>query len=141
MSVYFAQSGPYVKVGYSAEPLERCSTVTINVRRPKDLARGADVDLLGWIPGDREVEEAWHRRFAADHVAGEWFYLDPAAFRDLIWADPRGVDLYRMSAVAVFAAVAHPELSRADLHTGGIAVEATPLARALDAYGAPAGAA
>lgn len=126
MSVYFAQAGAHIKIGYSADPIKRVASVTRNGTRPSDVARFADADLLGWVPGDHAAEAAWHRRFAADHVAGEWFYLDPATVRDLIWADPCGIDLERMSALAVIAAHRHPGVSREQLAAAGIPVEANP---------------
>lgn len=126
MSVYFALAGGYVKVGYSAKPFGRMTTVTRNGRRPTDLPHAADVELLGWVPGDRDVEAAWHRRFAADHVAGEWFYLAPDMVRSLIWSDPCGVDLVRMPAPAVFAAIKYPAATRDDLARAGYTVEAAP---------------
>lgn len=131
MSVYFAQAGAHIKIGHSADPIERVSTLTRNGTRPSDVAHCAEAELLGWVPGDRAVEAAWHRRFAADHVAGEWFYLDPAAVRDLIWDDPCGIDLERMSALAVFAAHYHRGVSREQIAAAGIPVEANPDAAAV----------
>jgi hypothetical protein len=122
MAVYFASAGAYIKIGYSAKPEQRIGTVTVNGKRPADVRRGAAVDLLGWVPGDREREAQTHRRFAADHVAGEWFYLEPSTVRDLIWSDPRGVDIRRMSAWAVYAAMKHPELTRDELAAAGVPI-------------------
>lgn len=121
MSVYFAQSGAYVKIGYSADPISRVSTVTTSGARPVDLPRGADARLLGWVPGDRD----------ALPLAGEWFYLDPAVVRALIWADPHGVDVARMSALAVFVACANPDWSRDQIGQAGVRVEAAPWSEAL----------
>lgn len=123
MSVYFAHADAYIKIGYSADPFSRVSTVTTNGTRPEDLPRGADARLIGWIPGDRNVEAALHRRFAADHVFGEWFYLDLATVRDVIWDDPCGIDINRMSAFAVLAANKNPGVSRDELTAAGIALE------------------
>jgi hypothetical protein len=127
MSVYFAAAGGYGKIGYSTDPIGRTSTVTLNGERPADISRGADVRLIGWVPGGRREEAQWHRRFAADHVAGEWFYIDPDLVSGLIWDDPCGVDLERMSALAVFAANAHPGISREQISAAGIPVNATSL--------------
>lgn len=124
MSVYFAAVGGYVKIGYSADPIGRTSTVTVNAKRPTDVPRGADAQLIGWVPGERDEEARWHRSFAADHVAGEWFYIDPDVVSQLIWADPCGIDLDRMSALAVLAANAHPGISREEIAAAGIPVNA-----------------
>lgn len=126
MSVYFAAAGPYIKIGYSADPIARASTVTTAGKRPATLPRATPTHLIGWIPGDRAVEAAMHQRFAADHVAGEWFYISADMVRDLIWADPRGVDMRRMSAMAVFTAQARPEATREQMELAGIPVEAKP---------------
>lgn len=126
MSVYFAQAGAYVKIGYSRRPISRVSTVTTAGKRPNDLPRGTDARLLGWVPGDQWVESAWHARFIASRVAGEWFYLDPEAIRQEIWADPCGVDFERMSARAVLAADRHPGISREEIAAAGIPVEVVP---------------
>lgn len=123
MSVYFAQAGPYIKIGYSADPLTRVDSVTISVERPDDLPKGADVDLIGWVGGGRRRESAMHREFARDHVAGEWFYLDRDVVVDLIWADPHGIDFHGMSARAALAARKHPDLTRDQLAQAGVPIE------------------
>lgn len=128
MSVYFVQAGSYLKIGYSIDPIGRSTTVTTNGKRPVDLPRFADARLIGWVPGDRMTETCWHARFAADHVRGEWFYLDPEVIRPLIWEDPCGVDMQRMSALAVFAADRHPGISRDEIAAAGIPAEASPMA-------------
>lgn len=133
MSVYFATSGPYLKIGFSADPLRRIATVTTAGTRPSDLPRATDADLIGWIPGDREAEATWHRHFAADHVAGEWFYLERRVAEEIIWDDPCGIDIHRMSALAVMAADRYDGISRAELDAMGIIVEAAPERDVLDA--------
>ena len=124
MSVYFAEAGGYMKIGYSADPISRVGTITTNGTRPADLPRAADATLLGWVPGTRAEESAFHRRFAADWIAGEWFRLDPDVIRDLIWADPSGIDVQRMSALAVFAACNNPGVTREQIAQAGVRVEA-----------------
>lgn len=126
MSVYFAAAGPYIKIGFSADPIARSATVTTAGKRPSTLRRATPAHLIGWIPGDRAVESAMHQRFAADHVAGEWFYISVDVVRDLIWSDPRGVDMRRMSAMAVFTAEAYPQATREQMEQAGIPVEAKP---------------
>lgn len=136
MSVYFVLAGGYVKIGYSADPFRRSATVTTHGKRPADLPYGTEAELLGWIPGDKLVEMCWHARFVGDHVAGEWFYLDPAMVLDLIWEDPCGVDLRRMSAAAVFTADKNPGVSREQIAQAGIPVEGVTIAEALESMNA-----
>lgn len=130
MSVYFAQAGAYVKIGYSHNPISRSATITTTGTRPADLPRGADVTFLGWVPGDTWTERAWHVRFAEDRVAGEWFYLAPDVVREAIWADPAGIDAVRMPALTVFVARDHPGVTRQQLVDAGLEMEATTLAEA-----------
>lgn len=122
MSVYFIESGPYMKIGFSEDPISRNTTVTRNGKRPDDLPFDAETDLIGWIPGDRKAEARLHKQFAHLRVAGEWFWSERDAARELIWVDPRGVDLHRMAASAVFTMRKYPTLTRADLASAGLAV-------------------
>jgi hypothetical protein len=134
MSVYFAKVGDYIKIGYSADPASRMTTVTRNGTRPDDIQYGTRAELLGWIPGDRKRETWLHRRFAEHHVAGEWFRIDADNIRGLIWSDPRGVDVERMTAIAVSVAMDYPTLTRGQLAAAGIQVESpADLTAALDA--------
>lgn len=132
MSVYFLESGPYMKIGFSDDPIARAESATRLGKRPDDLPRESDADLIGWIPGDRKVEAKMHQRFAHLRVAGEWFWSEREQAAELIWADPRGVDMHRMSAQAVFAMVKHPTLTRAEVELAGIPVAAVPLEDALE---------
>ena len=124
MSVYFARVGRYTKVGYSKNPIARSTTITTTGQRPDDVPRGAEANLIGWVPGGRARESWFHRTFADSRVAGEWFVLDESAVRDLIRDDPRGVDFHGMSAMAVFTMSRNPEVTRDDLAAAGIQVEA-----------------
>lgn len=124
MAVYFAKAGRYTKVGMSADPFQRMGTVTRNGVRPSDLPRAADVELIGWIPGGALREAQLHVQFADQRVAGEWFVLEEPAVRDLIWSDPGGVDIKRMSAMAVLAAHRHHQATRDDIAAAGIRIEA-----------------
>lgn len=127
MSVYFATAGRYTKIGFSDDPIARSTTVTRNGTRPDDLDFLAETQLIGWIPGDQRAERLMHSRFADSRVAGEWFIVDESVVRDLIWSDPRGVDIQRMSAVAVFVMAGNAELTRADVAAAGVHVEAVPV--------------
>lgn len=140
MSVYFAQAGGYTKIGFSDDPIDRQSTITTSGKRPDDLPYGADVDLIGWVPGDRWTEGAHHARFISKRVAGEWFRLDKddvAAIKALIWADPRGVDIKGMSFAAVIACRRYPELTRDELAARGVRIKAVSEEEALATIFAP----
>lgn len=132
MSVYFIESGLYMKIGFSKDPFSRDVTVTRNGTRPDDLPFDSDTDMIGWIPGDRKVEKRMHERFAHLRVAGEWFWSEREQAAEIIWADPHGVDIHRMSAQAVFAMHRYPALSRAELEAAGIPVAAVSEREALD---------
>lgn len=131
MSVYFAQAGAYVKIGFSHDPFSRVSTITTGGKRPGDLPRGTDARLIGWVPGDVFIEAAWHGRFVADRIAGEWFYIDQSVVREALWADPCGIDLERMSALAVLAADNYPGITRDEIAAAGIPVEARPIEESM----------
>lgn len=132
MSVYFVEAGPYMKIGYSADPTQRIESVTRTGARPDDLPKNAEADLIGWIPGGRERESELHKRFAGVRVASEWFWSEREAVLELIWADPRGVDIHGMSALATVAMLNYPELTRDDVAVAGIPVRAVSEAVALE---------
>lgn len=135
MSVYFAEAGPYIKIGYSADPISRVSTITTSGTRPADLPRKAEASLIGWLPGERKEERDWHQFFSHQRVEGEWFTLDREVIEDLIWADPHGISVRRMSAVAVLVACKHPNLTREQMALLGVRVEAAPEAEFLKSFG------
>lgn len=125
MSVYFAESGRYTKIGFSADPIARAATLTTSGIGPDDLRRRAPVDLLGWIPGHRWRESQVQAAFIDHRVKGEWFHrIDRNAIHDLIWDDPRGIDVHRMSAAAVLYAVRYPSVTRDEIAAAGVPVAA-----------------
>lgn len=131
MSVYFAIAGPYMKIGYSWNPINRMNTVTTNGRTPDDLPADTEVDLIGWIPGGRELEREFHKRFANTRVAGEWFWADREEAARIVWDDPRGVDIEKMSMQAVLVMKKYPHATRDEVAAAGVQVEATPLDEAM----------
>lgn len=52
---------------------------TLPYYRAKQLGYG--VSLLGYIPGDQELEQRLHRRFRRSRLHGEWFKISPALRR------------------------------------------------------------
>lgn len=113
MSVYFARVRGYVKIGFSVDPVRRARTIASggNCIKPDDIERSDPVDLLGWIPGDRSVERAMHRKFADLYVTGEWFW-DDDTYEEAIWEDPFGVPLSGVPAAAVMMLVDFPSIRR-----------------------------
>ena len=127
MSVYFAKSGDYIKIGYSANPAQRAQSITRLATRPAAIKYKDPVELIGWVPGNMWREGVYHAQHIDRRVAGEWFSLDVDYVRELIWQDPRGVDLLRMSAWAVFACIENPDLTRDEIAASGVPVLATTL--------------
>ena len=64
-SIYFLHDGECIKIGYSANPRSRVSSLQTACSR---LVR-----LLGTISGSEEDEKRLHERFAHLRVRGEWF--------------------------------------------------------------------
>lgn len=133
MSVYFARVGDYVKIGYSQNPVSRATTITRSGIRPDDVEFGSEVDLIGWVPGDEWLERAFHVQHIEHRVAGEWFRLDRKLAEAIIWDDPRGVDLERMSALSVLVALEYPEATRQQIADAGLRVEAASVDEAFAA--------
>lgn len=124
--VYFAQVDRFIKIGYSANPFSRVRTITRLGKRPDEIAYDAPADLIGYIPGDRRREADIRCDFPESQVAGEWHELTAEDVRPLIWADPRGVDVQRMSGLAVLTMLEHPDLTREDVAALGVPIDATP---------------
>lgn len=86
MSVYFAQVGRYIKVGYSANPERRVRNLFKSTTRygaPRDIDGKTPRKLLGHVPGELSEEHAAHAALADFRVMGEWF-LDEPEVRDYI---------------------------------------------------------
>lgn len=132
VSVYFVEAGPYMKVGYSADPTQRIESVTRTGARPADLPKNAEADLIGWVPGDRKRESELHRRFAHIRVESEWFWSEREAVLEFIWSDPSGVDVHGMSALAAITLLKNPSLTRDDVAGLGIPIKGVSEAEALD---------
>ncbi len=67
--VYFVQKndGGPIKIGFSAVSI---------VMRVKSLqtANSNKLNIIGWIDGDKEIEQKLHRKFSDFNKIGEWFY-------------------------------------------------------------------
>jgi hypothetical protein len=86
VSVYFAQVGRYVKVGYSANPERRVANLFKSATRygiPRDLDIRLPRHLLAAVPGHLNEERAAHAALDDFRVWGEWF-LDEPEVRDYI---------------------------------------------------------
>lgn len=60
--VYFLTDGKFVKIGLSKNPLKRIKQL--------NTGNSTKLYMLGWIEGDRQLEQALHRKFK--RVNGEW---------------------------------------------------------------------
>jgi hypothetical protein len=71
VTVYFITDDAerVVKIGYSAQPSSRIRALQTSTHR--------DLRLHATIPGEKDDEAAWHRRFDHLHVRGEWFRHEP----------------------------------------------------------------
>ena len=71
MTVYVMECGGYTKIGYvsSDDPAHRVAEIQSMVP--------FDVRLVGFIPGDYNMERAAQRRFSSRKVRGEWFDVRP----------------------------------------------------------------
>jgi hypothetical protein len=87
MSVYFAQVGRYIKIGYSTNPERRVRNLFKSTTRygaPQDAPTElADRHLIRAIDGDTGTEFQIHRALNDFRVFGEWF-IDEPEVRDFI---------------------------------------------------------
>jgi hypothetical protein len=65
VSVYFIREGGFIKIGYSNDVRSRVAAIINGLR--------GQGELLGAMPGGRDVEKHLHRVFAVDREYGEWF--------------------------------------------------------------------
>jgi T5orf172 domain len=69
-SVYFAQGGPFLKIGFSGNPEKRITNLGYTLSRPKDTG---PLSLISAIPGGRTLETLAHKLFRGFQIGGEWF--------------------------------------------------------------------
>jgi hypothetical protein len=67
-SVYFVQSGEFVKIGISSGAANRLQKMQVG--------NPTKMEPLFSLPGGKEREAALHGRFRAYHHRGEWFRLE-----------------------------------------------------------------
>ena len=67
--VYFAERDGLIKIGTSTQVDIRCKTLKAR--------------LLGVVPGSYAKEAEMHKRFALDHMHGEW-YSDSTPIREFV---------------------------------------------------------
>lgn len=72
-SVYFARSGDRIKIGFTGDLDQRMACLSAMSCQP--------VTLLTYVPGGREKESHFHRRFAALRLHGEWFVASESMLR------------------------------------------------------------
>ena len=103
MSVYFAESNGYVKIGYSASVMQRMASLPSDYsKRPKDLPRHSTVTLIGWFPGTKRDELLAHAAMNDHWADGEW-YRDCEAVRSYLASQPEALVVADVSAQAMFA--------------------------------------
>ena len=97
MSVYFAQVGRYIKIGYSENPERRVRRLFASETRygaPKDAPTSlAERTLLKVIDGGEGTERAVHLALDDFRVMGEWF-IDEPEVRDFIATAEGGLRSY-----------------------------------------------
>jgi hypothetical protein len=73
--LYFAKRGERIKIGHSTAPTKRLT----------DLANsaGAPFDAVVITTGGVRKEQAYHQRFAADRLHGEWFSFTDVIAREM----------------------------------------------------------
>lgn len=71
--VYFIRNGNRVKIGYTTNLSTRVAALTLTLRF---------VDLT--LPGNRDLETAMHRRFAAERLEGTEWFVYSRRLRDFI---------------------------------------------------------
>lgn len=64
-SVYFMSCRSAIKIGYAKDPHRRVQA--------HQISQPHKVGLMVTVPGGRELEREYHRRFAAYRLRGEWF--------------------------------------------------------------------
>lgn len=67
--VYFIRRGAFLKIGIASNVSKRLSS--LQTGQPDKM------ELLGTIPGGRDVEQKLHARFVSLHHRGEWFFFGP----------------------------------------------------------------
>ena len=69
--IYFIAEGARgaIKIGLTDDPARRLATLQIGNSRP--------LRCLGLIYSPQHTEGAWHHRFAAQRISGEWFKRTP----------------------------------------------------------------
>jgi hypothetical protein len=87
MSVYFAQVGPYIKIGYSENPDRRVRNLMASATRygaPKGTpTRRCERHLIRSIRGSKNTEALIHQALA-DFCAGNEWFVDEPEVRDFI---------------------------------------------------------
>jgi hypothetical protein len=66
--VYFIEAGGYIKIGFTGSVPSRLAQI--------ETATPFVLTLLRQEPGTLETEMAFHKRFGALHVKGEWFRFE-----------------------------------------------------------------
>lgn len=71
--VYFLRAGDAIKIGYTTNLATR--------QRSLETASAVPLELLAFVPGDRNEEARLHREWGHLHIRGEWFRADEELLR------------------------------------------------------------
>ena len=80
--VYFIQSGERIKMGVSENPKSRLEVLRIG---------NPDCTLRAVILGGYELEQALHKKYAADRIKGEWFKLSDTLEQEIVELTALGI--------------------------------------------------
>jgi len=75
--VYFATSGPFVKIGFSNDPAKRLGSLSLG-KIPKELPSPLRFSDLMWCAASSADEGKVHRVFSSYCAVGEWFRIEGA---------------------------------------------------------------
>lgn len=112
MSVYFAQVGHYIKVGFSEDPEKRVKNLwksTTRYGRPWDLSLDVERRLLLAIPGSKQTEHGCHLALD-DYYAGCEFFIDEPGVREFMTHAAKGRFPHMTRPGGPFAPVSHEQM-------------------------------
>lgn len=74
--IYFVRREGLIKIGTTTQLAKRVKAISRGSCMPNGMTIGP-VEVLATMPGDRNIEEHLHRRFAEVRFQGEWFHETP----------------------------------------------------------------
>lgn len=74
MTIYFAQIGEWIKIGFTGSEDVSKRIAQLQTGQPQKIV------LLGTIPGERDAETGLHQELAISRGNGEWFARDEVSW-------------------------------------------------------------